>query len=85
MKIDFIATEVGDATLTKLQNDGWKVVDQYAQMAFDKGIDYDEYTLKKGDETLYFEWTNWFEWEVTGSQPVLEMLTEHFGLVRRVR
>ncbi|WP_205695301.1 hypothetical protein [Corallincola luteus] len=49
-------------------------------MAFDKGIDFDSYTLKKGKQTLHFEWSNWFEWEIEGDDDVIQSLIVSFQL-----
>jgi hypothetical protein len=80
VKIQHIETEAGNKILTELKRDGWKIVAQYNRLAFDKGIDFDSYTLKKGEEKLYFEWSNWFEWEVQGSKDEIENLVATFNL-----
>jgi hypothetical protein len=54
MKIENIDTEKGNEILVQLRKDGWKISDQYNRLAFDKGIDFDSYTLKKGDEKIVF-------------------------------
>lgn len=78
MKIENIETEIGNEILIQLKNDGWKVSDQYNRLAFDKGIDFDSYTLRKGKEELYFEWNNWFEWEIQGSETEIGNLIAKF-------
>lgn len=80
MKIENIATEIGNEILVKLKIDGWKISDQYNRLAFDKGIDFDSYTLKKGKQELYFEWSNWFEWEIQGCETEICNLIARFSL-----
>lgn len=79
-KIEFLETELGNRMLEALKQRGWKLTQQYSPLAFDKGIDFDSYTFKNGEQSLYFEWTNWFEWEVTGTSPALEDLARAYGL-----
>lgn len=80
MKIEYIETEKGNEILDQLRTDGWKLTDQYNRLAFDKGIDFDSYTLTKGNETLYFEWSNWFEWTIQGSNIEIENLISKYKL-----
>lgn len=80
MKIENIDTELGNTILDDLQKQGWKVTKQYSPLAFDKGIDFDSYTLQKGQSKLYLEWTNWFEWEIHGTAIELNKLTEEYKL-----
>tara|TARA_A100001391_G_scaffold117899_1_gene79921 strand:- start:4274 stop:4465 length:192 start_codon:yes stop_codon:yes gene_type:complete len=49
-------------------------------LAFDKGIDFDSYTLRKDSLELVLEWSNWFEWEIRGDQEALQPLAEGHGL-----
>lgn len=78
--IDHIETELGNTILDKLKSERWRVISQYSPLAFDKGIDYDSYTLQKGQEKLEFEWDNWFEWKISGSEMVLAELATRFSL-----
>ena len=80
MKIIDLDTEKGAEILDALKADGWKKVAEYSCLAFDKGIDFDSYTLKKGSAKLVFDWTNWFEWEITGTRAAVEALARHYGL-----
>ena len=80
MKIENIDTEMGNKILEQLRQDGWKISDQYNRLAFDKGIDFDSYTLKKGNDELYLEWSNWFEWEIKGSECEIGNLIAKFKL-----
>lgn len=79
-KIECLETALGNRILEALRQRGWKCTQEYWPLAFDKGIDFDSYTFEKGEQRLYFEWTNWFEWEVTGTSPALEDLARAYGL-----
>jgi hypothetical protein len=50
MKIEFIDTDIGDKIIDDLKESGWRLVDEYP-MVFDKGIDYDFYTLELGNKS----------------------------------
>ena len=78
--IEDIETELGNSIFHTLKSEGWKVIAQYSPLAFDKGIDYDSYTLQKGQEELYFQWTNWFEWSISGSERVMTEIATRFSL-----
>lgn len=80
MKIVDVETELGNRIIASLKADGWRVAKEYSLLAFDKGIDFDSYVLKKRDAVLEFEWTNWFEWEITGDQESLQYLADMFQL-----
>jgi hypothetical protein len=79
MKIEFINTELGDKIIENLKNSSWRLIDKYP-MVFDKGIDYDFYTLALKDKVLKFEWTNWFEWEVSGTEESVVQISEEYNL-----
>ena len=79
VKIEFICTERGNKLLKELRCYGWRLVDEYP-MVFDKGIDYDYYTFRKNNRELKLEWTNWFEWEVSGSKRTIAELASQFEL-----
>jgi len=80
MIIEFIETGKGNELLEYLKKQGWRVTSQYNPLAFDKGIDHDHYELVRGDEKLLLEWSNWFEWQVTGSSLILNDLKEKLNL-----
>jgi len=73
MTLEHIDTQLGNDIRESLESDGWKVTRQYSPLAFDKGIDFDAYTLKKDGRRVEFEWTNWFEWTIRADP---EMLVE---------
>ncbi len=80
VKIIELDTDYGIKIIDDLKSKGWKQTKQYSPFAFDKGIDFDSYTLKKSGLKLKFEWCNWFEWEVTGSSNALESLAVEYSL-----
>lgn len=78
--LEDIETDVGNRILESLKAEGWRQVAQYSPMAFDKGIDYDSYTLRRGLDELRLEWDNWFEWKLSGPSELIEEITERFSL-----
>lgn len=78
--LENIETEVGNRIMASLKAEGWRQVAQYSPMAFDKGIDYDSYRLRRGLEELRLEWDNWFEWKLSGSSELIEEIAERFSL-----
>lgn len=75
MKITDVKTETGIKLLRALKQEGWTVLDQYDPSAFDKGVDFDSYTLMMGEERLRFQWTNWLEWDIEGSASLLDEIS----------
>ena len=57
-----IETSLWNKVIDLLIQDNWVLSYQYDGM--DAGIDYNAYTLKRGNEEIKFEWTNWFEGEI---------------------
>ena len=78
--LENIETEVGNRMFESLKAEGWQQVAQYSPMAFDKGIDYDSYTLRRGLDELRLEWDNWFEWKLSGPSGLVEEIAERFSL-----
>ncbi|SHL36235.1 hypothetical protein [Phytopseudomonas punonensis] len=78
--LEAIDTEVGNRILESLKANGWRQVAQYSPMAFDKGIDYDSYTLRNGREELQMEWNNWFEWKLSGPSEIVAEIARRFAL-----
>lgn len=78
--LENIDTEVGNRILESLKADGWRQVAQYSPLAFDKGIDYDSYRLRRGLEELRLEWDNWVEWTLSGPCDRIEEIAERFAL-----
>lgn len=78
--LEAIDTEVGNRILESLKSEGWRQVEQYSPLAFDKGIDYDSYCLRRGLEELRLEWDNWFEWKLSGPRERIEAIAKRFSL-----
>ncbi|PZW45237.1 hypothetical protein [Pseudomonas sp. URMO17WK12:I2] len=78
--LEAIDTEVGNRILESLKANGWRQVAQYSPLAFDKGIDYDSYRLRRGLEELRLEWDNWFEWTLSGPRERIEAIAKRFSL-----
>lgn len=74
-----IDSTLGNEIIEALIKEGWVVEKEYSKFAFDKGIDYDQYKLKKGQDWLDFEWSNWFEWEVKGSSKAIQFLADTYN------
>lgn len=80
VSLEMIDTEVGNRILDSLKAEGWKQVAQYSPLAFDKGIDYDSYRLRRGPVELRLEWDNWQEWTISGPRTTLGELARRFSL-----
>lgn len=80
--LENIDTQVGNRLLETLKAEGWRQVEQYSPLAFDKGIDYDSYRLRRGLDELRLEWDNWFEWKLSGPAELVEEIAEHFSLLK---
>ncbi len=78
--LENIDTQVGNRLLETLKAEGWRQVAQYSPLAFDKGIDYDSYRLRRGLDELRLEWDNWFEWKLSGPSELVEEIAERFSL-----
>jgi hypothetical protein len=76
--IENIPTEVFNGILDCLLDEGWEAAFVYD--GIDAWIDYGMVELSKGGVKLLFEWTNWFEGVVCGSQNVIQELAERFDL-----
>ena len=82
-RISDVRTETGAAVLKSLISDGWKVSSEYSVDMFDKGVDFDFYTLKRGTLRLHFEWDNWMEWSITGSRRALVQACDKIETITR--
>ena len=69
-------TEQGNIVKDVLLRKGWIVISEYDKHAYDKGVDYDEYILFNWFKIVTLKWTNWFEWEISGSQSVLDIIID---------
>jgi hypothetical protein len=80
-KVIQIKTNLGNRMLEDCLSGGWKKTSEYSSLMFDKGIDYDAYTIEKGHKLLEFEWTNWEEWEISGSEEAIDWLIKQYQMV----
>lgn len=80
MIIECVDTDIGNKILKDLKKDGWRLVSQYDVSAFDKGIDFDSYTLLKSGSEIEMEWDNWMEWKITGSEAPLMEIAQQYSL-----
>lgn len=78
MIIEDIPTDIFNRIVTDLREDGWITVSEYDGM--DAWIDYGRIVLQKEKSSLLFEWTNWFEGSVEGTNELLRSLQEDYGL-----
>lgn len=76
-----IKTDVGNHVLTQLVRAGWTVEYEYPLIAaFDKGIDFDAYTLARDGVRVEFEWTNWDEWQIRGPRKAVQAICREFQI-----
>ena len=80
MKLVDIKTEIGNKILEDLIKEGWKKAHEYSPLAFDKGIDFDSYVLKKDKSKLKFKWNNWLEWEISGTENELKIIAKRYAI-----
>lgn len=78
--LEMIDTELGNRILEHLKAEGWRQVSQYSPLAFDKGIDFDSYRLRRGRNELRLQWDNWTEWEIEGCRETVEEIARRFEL-----
>jgi hypothetical protein len=72
-----IETKLWYEIIEKYKLRDWIVTTEYEQ--FDKGIDFDLYELKKGNEKILFAWDNWFEGEIKCSEERMKMIEGEFN------
>ena len=80
MKLVDIKTEIGNKILEDLIKEGWKKTHEYSPLAFDKGIDFDSYVLKKDKSKLKFKWNNWLEWEISDTENELKIIAKRYAI-----
>lgn len=78
--LENIETDIGNQIIEDLKANCWRVMEQYSPMAFDKGIDYDSYRLRRGLDELRLEWDNWMEWTLSGPSELVEEIAWRFSL-----
>lgn len=77
-RLEGIATDLGNRIMEDLEKKGWKIASEYSNLMFDKGVDFDSYIMRKKDEELDFEWTNWDEWKITGTERLIKALKDEY-------
>ena len=77
MKVADIPTAKFNHILDELRSEGWRKAEEYD--AFDAWIDYGRVVLVKGGDRLEFEWDNWMEGAIDGSDAVVLQLKERYG------
>lgn len=82
-QISRLPTERFNDVLLECIRDGWRVVYEYR--SFDAWVDYGRIDLKSGRSRLRFEWTAWFEGEISGPRPALLALARRYGLPSPMR
>ena len=75
-----VGTDLGRTILKDLKSDGWEITSEYSDQMFDKGIDFDAYTLEREGCRIDFEWTNWQEWTMTGPPETMAALAARYPL-----
>lgn len=74
----FIATNDFNSILDLLKLNKWKIKAEY--LNFDKGIDFDFYTLRKNNEEILLTWDNCEEGSIKAEENVLNWLQKELGL-----
>jgi hypothetical protein len=75
-----IDTKIFYSIFLYLKNDRWKILIEYSDLLFDKGIDFDFYELGKENDRLQFAWSNWFEGEIKGDIHLLNEFSRFFNI-----
>ncbi len=73
-----IKTEIFNRILNVYLATGWKAVFVYD--GIDAWIDYGRVDLEKLGFKLCFEWTNWFEGEISGAEALIQDIKQTFQL-----
>jgi hypothetical protein len=73
-----IKTEVFNSILDAYLKAGWKAVFVYD--GIDAWIDYGRVDLEKAGLKLCFEWTNWQEGEISGTEALIAEIKQTFQL-----
>ncbi len=64
-----------------LKKNDWKLIAEYSDEIFDKGIDFDLYQFSKNNETILLVWNNWTEGEIKATKKILNEIAEHFNII----
>lgn len=78
MKLVDIPTEIFNGIVKELRANGLRKTEEYD--AFDAWIDYGMVVLEKSGVRLRFEWDNWMEGTVDGSDEIVQEIRARYGL-----
>lgn len=73
-----IETDLFYSIVEFLKQTNWKLISEYSENMFDKGIDFDLYDFKKGREIILMHWNNWEVGEIKASINILDEIEAHF-------
>jgi len=76
-----IETDVFYSIIKFLKKNDWKLIVEYSDEIFDKGIDFDLYQFSRNNETVLLAWNNWFEGEIKARTETLNEIAEHFKMI----
>jgi hypothetical protein len=76
-----IDTGIFYSIIEYLKTNNWKLMAEYDENIFDKGIDFDLYQFSKNGETLLLVWNNWFEGEIKAKAKTLDEIATHFKII----
>ena len=76
MVLSDIPTETFNQIIADLCTEGWTKSAEYAGM--DAWIDYGMVVLKRGRDFLKFEWDNWSEGSIEGSDTHVQAIKDRF-------
>lgn len=76
-----IDTDIFYSIVNFLKKNDWKLIAEYSDEIFDKGIDFDLYQFSKNNETILLVWNNWFEGEIKATMENLNEISEHFNII----
>lgn len=76
--IENIETSLWNQIINDLVSDGWVISSQYDN--FDKGIDFNSKTLRKGKVKIDFEWDNWEEGVIKCKESEIEYIEKLVGI-----
>ncbi len=73
-----IKTETFNRILDVYLEAGWRAV--FVYNGVDAWIDYGRVDLEKAGLKLCFEWTNWYEGEISGAEALVQEIKQKFDL-----
>jgi hypothetical protein len=76
-----IKTDIFYSIVKFLKKNDWKLIAEYSDEIFDRGIDFDLYQFSKNNETILLVWNNWSEGEIKTTSKILNEIAEHFNII----